>query len=733
MLRPAWPVLWALVLGLAWARLLPGTSAWIWASGALIVGAVGVRIAPSRPTGALVALWVGAACLGALRQASLPRAHPPQGVHTIEVRLTEPPQRGRARAWLAGAAPGSPVRLTPGPVRIRGKLCGGEGDRLRLSARALQPGPARFWGGRSDRARWTGQGIDAVWTQVGSRCRIVERAHGLARLRRRVRRSIRSTLEPEPASVVAALALGDRAVEPGLRSAFNATGLAHLLVVSGFHLALVAALVGAVLEWSLRRTQVAARYGAPRWAGRVLVPALALYTLWVGAGPSALRAWVMVSLQRLAPQLGRSPDPLTALGAGAVGLLLYEPRWLEQNGFRLSVAAVWGVTWLGPRLRGRWDDGRGRRLAQVLAPSLGATLATAPLVASSFGRVSGLGILATPIAAPWVCFVLVPTAGVASVLEVLHGPGSQLLWRLAGWEAEVWVQCVRWAARVPGASVHLTHLQALCVAAAPAVLWFARGRRAPWLAVWLAAIAVVPRFERPGQIRWTVLPVGHGSAALLTTPSGHAALFDTGTEGAARAVVLPHLRWAGVRHLNLLVTSHPDADHDGGLGTIMDAISVDQVWRGGSARSPPAGTHIQVGPVQVRVVASWWNGPTDNDRSLVVEASASGCRVLLPGDLEAPGEARAVAQGSLAPVDAVLVPHHGSATSSTDAFISALQPRWAVVSTGGRHRPARRVLDRYRHRGITVLRTDRSGAVRFECADGGPMQVETKLRTRGVL
>lgn len=695
------------------------------------------------------ALWVGllAAVAGAMRQATLLRVQlpgPEPGVEWAQLRLLDDgrararlgPDHRTHRAWVEWTAvsPSAARRWEAGPVRLHlRRSCGREGDRIVLSVRRQSPRPAQVWGVASGAQRWRAQGIDGVWHhQDEGRCRVVRGAGALARWRRHVRDALFGETRDDGTRVVAALALGDRLPSGDARRAVADAGLAHLLVVSGFHLSLVAAAAGGALTWLVRRIPWAVeRWGAARITGRLLIPILGMYTLMVGAGPSAVRASTMVVLQVLAPQLGRRADGITVFGAAITGLVWYEPRWIGQLGFQLSAAAVVGVMFVGPRLArgplGRWPPW----LAKTIAPSLGALLTTAPFVAGTFGRISWVGVVATPLVGPWVCLGLVPAAGSGALLSFFWKEGARAVWTAAEVQARWFLAAAHWVAECPGAVTELTALRATGVAVAgltlaAGALWM-NGRT--WTAtagLFGICVGFAPCLERPGEPELLILPVDHGNAALLRLESGVAMLFDTGTEAAARAVVLPALRAHGVTELDLLVLSHADTDHTGGLSALRKRIPVRQLWQGPSW--VPADRTLRVREdheatfdrARLVVRSAWDGGGSDNDRSLAIELRLPGCRILLPGDLEEAGEARAVARSAVEPVDIVVVPHHGSSTSSSEVYVSRLRPRWAVISTGGRHRPAEQVLHRYRRLGIPTLRTDRIGAVRIGCGPRGP-------------
>ena len=258
--------------------------------------------------------------------------------------------------------------------------------------------------------------------------------------------------------------------------------------------------------------------------------------------------------------------------------------------------------------------------------------------------------------------------------------------------------------------------------------------RAAGLALLAPALLVLPPRPAPGEAWVTTLDVGQGLAVLLRT-SEHALLYDAGPAYGPEAdsggrVVLPLLRASGIERLDALVLTHEDLDHLGGALTILESLPVDRI-----ASSLPRAHPLHSLPALARPCGagqSWsWDGvrfemlhpvvhaslpqaARRNDRSCVVRVSTAGGSILLAGDIERGAEAELVARGAALRSDVLLMPHHGSRTSSSAAFLEAVAPRWAVAAAGYRNRfghPEAEVVQRYRDAGARVLRTDLDGAV----------------------
>jgi competence protein ComEC len=283
------------------------------------------------------------------------------------------------------------------------------------------------------------------------------------------------------------------------------------------------------------------------------------------------------------------------------------------------------------------------------------------------------------------------------------------------------------------------------------IVWLLAPRGVPgrWVGAvaLLPAVSLLPPAPRAGTLELTVLDVGQGLAVVLRT-ANHALLYDTGPRFGTDAdsgsrILLPHLRAAGVRALDGLVVSHEDNDHAGGAGSVLDGMPVS--WLLSSL--PEGHALLGAGPRALRCVAgqSWeWDGVRftvlhpganaydaqrkGNDRGCVLMARAGQQAVLIAADIEARAERELLARSGADLQAAVLVvPHHGSRTSSTPEFVQAVNPRWAVFTVGYRNRfghPKPEVAERYRKHGSALLRTDEAGAIRFMLApDASPAPV----------
>jgi competence protein ComEC len=570
------------------------------------------------------------------------------------------------------------------------------------------------------------------------------------RLRQRVREAIEAQVrEPHAAGVLAALAVGDQgAIERDDWELFRDTGVAHLMSISGLHVTMFAWLAGLGLGALWRRSPALALACPAPTAARLggLLAAVA-YAAVSGWGVPVQRTVWMLATATLLPLAGaRWPWPLLLLAAAVVVAAL-DPWALLQPGFWLSFTAV-GLLMASDAGAARAvanAAGTGWRAAvSTLAAGARrgvrtqfiATLGLAPLTLVFFQQVSLVGFVANLAAIPVVTLLVTPLALLGSLAAPLWSAGAWLSMRLAdalgvlaALPGSVWVgAAVPWWAQAAGLAGG-----ALAVAPLPRALRL--------LAVPLALPLLWPAPVRPeaGRFELLALDVGQGTAVLVRTQR-HTLLYDAGPQyapgsDAGQRVVLPLMRAQGERTIDRLVLSHRDSDHVGGAATLLRALPVRELT------ASLDGAHgLMSGAVEsTRCEAGqqWtWDGvqfeilhPRREDYGRALKPNALSCvlrisdgrhSALLPGDIEREQEAALVAaHGAALRSDLLLVPHHGSRTSSTSAFLDAVQPRTAVAQAGYRNRfghPAPDVAARYRERGIELRVTPDCGAYRW--ADG---------------
>lgn len=537
----------------------------------------------------------------------------------------------------------------------------------------------------------------------------------------------------EGAALLIALTMGDTS---GLRSSdwevFRQTGTTHLVAISGMHLVVVAAFAFLCLRWLWSLwPRLCLRVPAQR-VGLYGSAALAvIYAFLAGFQPPVARAMFMLLILVLAAAMHRLDQPSRALAWAWLLILLLDPFAVLAPGLWLSFGAVAAIFYLS---RGRWRQLAGWKLAVQLQLFL--SLVLAPLTLGYFQGFAWASPLINLVAVP--LFTLLSPLLLVAVLAaaVSDGVGAWLLQLSA--DAMAWsLQALRFLSEaLPQAWIAGSPpWPALALAVIGSVLLFSpRGLPLRWLGLLcFMPLLFPPQAPLRGDLEVTALDVGQGLAVVVRTPR-HVLLFDAGPafeEGfdAGSSVVVPYLLSQGIREIDLLMLSHGDNDHAGGIPAVRRLLRVHREL--GTERSQPCrdGERWNWDGVQFELLHPDETSWSSNNSSCVLRIEGS-FSVLLPGDIERAAEARLLrAHGDGLASDLVLAPHHGSRTSSTAAFVRAVKPAVVVHAAGWRSRfghPRPEVVERYAETGARQYTTGVSGAVRvWQPAPGEPLQVET--------
>ncbi len=615
-----------------------------------------------------------------------------------------------------------------------------QGAVLELRVRPVAPrGPETGFDERGWLAR---RGVHVVLQ--GEDWRIVGRRGGIGGVGDRLRAHVEETLARgttgERRQLLAGIVLGeDSAIDRELRDAFQASGLMHLLAVSGQNVAIVA--FGVVL---------AARIlGLGRLVGEALAIVVVLsYALAVGWQPSVVRAAVAGVLASLAWLVARPRDRWHALAVGALVLLVWMPQSALEPGFQLSFAAVATIFLVVPRLsgvpeaypvpRGLWD---------VLVVAAACGLVTAPIVWLHFGQVAFWTVPANVAAEPAMPPLISLSLAAAAVEPLSPGVATALAW-LAGWCAW-WIALVaRVVASWPSAQISSPLAIAVAFGVVGAALLVRRlpryGRPTALAAIASVALTLAvaawatrpqPSWEPPAGLRVTFLDVGQGDSALLEVPGG-AVLVD---EGPPEADVVGQLRSLGLRSLTAIVLTHPQRDHIGGAAAVLDGLAVGTVADPGieapsadhdaavaaaRGRSVPivvvhAGEVFRIGKLRLRIL--WPDDPglpseDPNQHAVVALASFGSTDVLLTADAESDVTSRL----PLRPLEVLKVAHHGSEDPGLPDLLRVLRPEIAVISVGVNndydHPRPETLAALAAQPGLRTFRTDENGRVVVESA-----------------
>jgi competence protein ComEC len=552
------------------------------------------------------------------------------------------------------------------------------------------------------------------------------------------------------AGVIVALVVGDqRAVSQSDWKIFNRSGIGHLISISGLHITMIAGLFAGLVFALWRRSfftqaQLPMLLPAQKAAALAGVAAALIYVLLAGFGVPAQRTLYMLSVVAAALWFGRitSVSHVLCVALGVVALL--DPWAVLWPGFWLSFGAVAVILYVSV---GRMQShaatelsAKQRWIKSIKSAALtqyAVTVGLVPLTMLLFGQLSLISPIANAIAIPLISFIVTPLSLAGSVLPAplsgwLLGFAHVLVEWLArglGWLSDF--PAAVWMAPVPPPWIFMLALAGTLWLLAP------RGWPVRWLglAAWLPLFLNAPLHPKSGEMRVTAFDVGQGMALLIETER-HRLLYDTGpfyspeSDGGNR-VIVPYLKARGIGSLDAVMISHNDSDHSGGALSIFDEIKVGWVSSSLALDSAIA----QAAPNHRRCAAgqAWtWDGvqfemlhPTPasydsikwkpNARSCTLKITLGTQSILLPGDIEAVQEQElidSIPQKLQASV--LLAPHHGSGTSSTVSFLTAVKPDIALFQVGYRNRyrhPKQEVFDRYGELGIKRLRNDDSGAI----------------------
>lgn len=610
------------------------------------------------------------------------------------------------------------------------------GERWRLTVRLKAPhGNLNPHGFDNELWLWE-QGVRASgYVRTGARDAAPARLqstwlHPLERAREAVRDAVfERVADSRQAGVIAALVTGDQsAIERSDWDIFRATGVAHLMSISGLHISMFAWLAahGVGVLWR-RSAWLMLRFPAPQAAlvGGVLLAGL--YALFSGWGvPSQRTVWMLATAALLRLTGRRWPWPHVWLLIAAV-VVAIDPWALMQAGFWLSFVAVGVLFTTGFMRPADEKTGPSARLLAFFREQWVITLALTPLSLLLFQQVSVVGLLANAVAIPWVTLVITPLA--------MLGTAAAPLWDLAAWAVQALAVLLRWLAALPYAT--------LSMAAPPT--WLAGfgvvggvllAMRLPWSlrALGLPLLLPVLLWQAPrppaGQFELLAADIGQGNAVLVRTAT-HSLLYDTGPRyslesDAGHRVLVPLLR-AFDERLDMLMLSHRDSDHTGGAAAVLGMQPRAELLSSIEATHP-----LQAVRPARRCEAGqrWtWDGvdfevlhPTPADYLFFTRPNAISCvlrigsghaTVLLAGDIERLQEAALVSRTPELRADVLLAPHHGSKTSSSAALLDAVRPRIALVQAGYRNRfghPAREVVERYAAYGVRLVENVPCGA-----------------------
>ena len=566
--------------------------------------------------------------------------------------------------------------------------------------------------------------------------------------------------------VLSALAIGDQSSIPTAQwQVFTRTGVNHLMSISGLHITMLASMGFALTYWLWRRSERLTLLLPARKAAALVALLVALaYALLSGFAVPAQRTVYMVATVAAALWLNRNFSLAQILSIALLGVLIPDPWAVMSPGFWLSFGAVALILYVTAyRLssshtqpeRDKTGENRASALLRVLMEygkvQWAMTIGLIPLLLGLFQQVSLVSPIANAVAIPLVSLIVVPLALLGAILpwdlplwlahSMMSGTMVFLEW-LNSLPLAVWTQ------HAPPAWSIVTGMLGVVVILLP------RGFPARWLGFLLLLPMFLNTPEPPvsGSLRLIIFDVGQGLAVSVQTQH-HALLYDTGpdfSDGAdsGNRILVPSLRAMGIGNLDGLILTHDDTDHTGGAASVMQTMPIE--WLSSSLPAKHRLLQQMTDKRRCKDGQSWqWDGVNfemlhpdaasyalpkirDNNRGCVMRISIGDQHILLTADIEKESEQQLLKEHvNKLPATLLVVPHHGSKTSSTDKFIAAVKPHYAVFTVGYRNRfghPRQEILQRYADSGSTLLRSDEDGAILIEMNAQG-LQVERYRKT----
>ncbi|MBW2558012.1 MAG: DNA internalization-related competence protein ComEC/Rec2 [Deltaproteobacteria bacterium] len=638
----------------------------------------------------------------------------------------------------------------------------------------------------------------------------------IERYRSRLRGLIIENAPSPEGGILQALILGEKELIPEeITNKFNRAGVSHILAISGLHVGIIAFLSLIIIRTIMKSSEyLLLRFNIFKVSALFSVIPIISYAFIAGLRISTIRATIMIVCFLVALLAGRGRDLLNILAFAAFAILIITPASLFDVSFQLSFVAVAAIILVAPTLGGMipkgTEDGIFRKgitsIILFTIVSLSAMIGTYPLIALYFNRVSAIALLSNLFIIPITGFAILPL-GVLFIITAPFAPIATVFIQTASFFIRISVSIVDFLSSLPFSSFHVTTptvpeiifyylliITALKLADAwkskegetgysssgntstgffPTAVtrlgdvYIANRKRVlvlflSFILLFFAADAIYSRIRTSCQeyLEITFIDVGQGSSTLIKFPGGDVMLVDSGgfydrSFDLGKYVVAPYLWHEKIKKVDIMVLTHPDQDHVGGLPYIADNFEIGELWSNGCKSKNESSRRLNeiitkkaiqhrivdkdtperiIGGTSITILnpAKSTSGKglhfpdSDyNDNGIVMKITFGNKSILLPADISESAEAEIAASGADLKADILMAPHHGARTSSSLLFLKAVLPEMVVISCGPGNVfgfPSQDVLDRYVKMGVKVLRTDKNGAVTIR-VDGENIEV----------
>jgi len=569
--------------------------------------------------------------------------------------------------------------------------------------------------------------------------------------RYRVNRYIEDHIKGDSGAFVASITTGQRLnMTDELKEAFNATGLAHILSISGTHFGLFSVLLFGIFRSFIRvlpyrLLQRITIYLTPSQAAAILsLPFMFAYLGLSGGSIPAVRSFIMIGLFLFGLIINRKGFWLNSLLFAAFILILYEPEWILSLSFQLSFLAVLFIGFSIQKEEAAEKDTGGliRHIRNALCMSLAASIGTAPLVAYYFHYFSLISPVSNLVIAPLIGFVLIPLSVISSFLFLITG--HFVFTPLVSVISDISIYLVKLFSQIPFADLKIPAFPPviLLLFYAGFIFYSLFDKRRYLLIIPFVPVVIcllLTTFEKE-KLNVTFLDIGQGDASVIEFPDGKTMLIDTGRTGWE---TVSFLKYRGKKTIDILALSHVHPDHTGGVEYILKHFDVQQVWDNGRMILPDMLKQIKhqklsrgdviegkgykiyaLHPYPEFYVMQGNEYDAANNDSLVLRIEDDHTSFLFTGDIEEDAEGNIMHLGKWLKSDVMKVPHHGGKASAYQPFIEIVSPQIAVISAGRDNpfgHPHQEMLDSLNE--VKIFRTDIDGAVKIHETEDG---LETK-------